>query len=113
MEGTVCEIKSSADLKSIESAILDNLSYGVAIYILKFSHMVCENSDIALYNNFINNNEQDRKVMFISEHMENELKIAEGVYFHESRRTMYPCPADPLDKFKWLCPFCNNKFKNM
>ena len=32
----------------------------------------------------INNREQDRKVMFITENMVNELKITEQVYFHES-----------------------------
>ena len=108
MEGVVCVINSSADLTAIDSEILDNLSSGVAIYILKFSHMVCENSDTVLYNNFMNNNEQYRKVIFIGEHMEHELKIVESVYFEESRST-----ADPMDKFKWLCPYCDKKFKNM
>ena len=67
MEGTRCDIRSSADLKSVEYAILDLLCYGVDIHILGFSHRECENSDITSFNNFINNREQDRKVMFITE----------------------------------------------
>ena len=108
MEGTMIQINSSADLTAIDNIILDNLYNGVAIYVLKFSHIVCENSDTVLYNNFINNKEQCRKVLFIGDHMENELKIVENIYFHESRRT-----TGPLDKFKWLCPFCQKKFKKM
>ena len=113
MEGVVCVINSSDDLTAIDSQILNNLSSGVAIYILKLSHMVCENSNSALYKKFINNKEHYRKVIFINEHMEHEFKIVENVYFEESRSTMYPCPADPMDKFKWVCPYCDKKFKNM
>ena len=54
MQGRVVLIKSSAELTAIDGAILDTMSYGIDIHILKFNHMVCE-SDSVMFTNFIHN----------------------------------------------------------
>ena len=106
-------IRSSDDITSIDTAILDNLSGGVSIYVLKMSHMQCSSANNAIFYDFTNNNEHTRKCIFVDEKMVGEMKIVESVYFNESRLTMFPCPGDPLDKFHWTCPFCNRQFNDM
>ena len=106
-------IRSSYDITSIDSAILDHLSEGVAIHVLKMSHRQCSSANYDIFYDFTNNNEHTRKCIFVDDKMVGEMKIVESVYFSESRLTMFPCPADPLDKFNWTCPFCNRQFNDM
>ena len=113
MEGSIIIIRSPADITSIDTAILDNLSGGVEIYVLKMSHMQCNSADNAKFYVFTNNIEHSRKCIFIDEIMIDEMKIVETVYYNESRLSMYPCPSDPMDKFHWKCPFCNRQFNEM
>ena len=113
MEGSKIIIRSNDDITSIDTAILDNLSEGVAIYVMKISHMVCENADNAVFHVFTHNLEHFRKCIFVEDIMVNELKIVENVYYNESRRTYYPCPSNPMARFKWLCPFCDRQFHEM
>ena len=91
MQGRVVLIKSSAELTAIDGAILDTMSYGIDIHILKVNHMVCA-SDSVMFTNFIHNKETSRRAIFIPDTMENDMKIIENVYFTESRRNMSPCP---------------------
>ena len=106
-------IRSSDDITSIDTAILNKLSEGVSIYVLKMSHRQCSSANNAIFYDFTNNNEHTRKCIFVDDKMVGEMKIVESVYFHESRLTMFPCPADPLEKFHWSCPFCNRQFNDM
>ena len=112
MEGRIVVITSHDELTAIDGDIIDNLSYGINIYILKTSHMVCE-SDKVMFTKYIHNNDTSSRVIFINDSMEHEFKMMENDYYTESRRTMYPCPSDPFDKFKWYCPICYKEFHNM
>ena len=108
MNGSSVIITSSYDITSIDSAILDQLSEGVAIYVLKMSHRQCSSANDDIFYDFTNNNEHRRKCIFVDDKMVGEMKIVERVYFSESRSTI-----DPLDKFNWSCPFCNRQFNDM
>ena len=112
MEGRIVLITSHDELVAIDRDIVDNLSYGIDIYILKTTHMLCE-SDNAMFTKYIHNNDTSRRVIFIHESMEHELKMMENDYYTESRLSMYPCPSDPFDKFKWHCPICYKEFHKM
>ena len=105
-------ITSHDQLSAIDGEIIDCLSYGIDIYILKTSHMVCE-SDNVLFYKYSRNNDTSSRLIFINANMEHEFKMMEKFYYKESRRTMYPCPSDPFDRFKWYCPICYKDFHNM
>ena len=112
MEGRIIVIKSHTELSAIDRYIIDDLSYGINIYILKKSHFVCD-SDNKLFTKYINNNDTESRVIFITDNMEEELKMMEDDYYHDSRETMYPKPSDPFDRFKWYCPICHKNFSDM
>ena len=49
MEGKLIVITSSDQLSSIDGDIIDCLSYGIDIHILKTSHMVCESDNVLFH----------------------------------------------------------------
>ena len=111
MDGRIVVITSSEELTAIDGDILDNLSYGIDIHIMKTNHMVCE-SDNVRFTKYIHDKDTSRRVIFIPDSMKHEFKMIENVYYNESRRSMYPCPSDPFDRFKWYCPLCYKEFHN-
>ena len=112
MEGRKVVIKSSEELTSIDGDILNALCYGLDVHILSTNHFTCEGDEV-IFTNYINNNDTSKRVIFIPDNMKNEFRTVEDTYYTESRRTMEPCPSDPLDHFKWYCPVCHIEFHNM
>ena len=123
MEGKLIVITSSDQLSSIDGDIIDCLSYGIDIHILKTSHMVCESDNVLfhkyrkeikeVFHKYSRNNDTSSRVIFIDVDMEHDIKEMEEFYYKESRRTMHPCPSDPYQMFKWFCPVCYKDFHNM
>ena len=112
MEDKMVVITSDDQVWGITADIIDCLSYSIDIHILKTSHMMCE-SDKVLFQKYANNNEKSIRVIFINSNLENEFREMEKYYYKESRRSLYPHPSDPFDKFKWHCPICLKKFHKM
>ena len=109
MEGHLIVIKSSEELTSIDSDILNALSYGIDIHIFSTNHMVCESDqDNVIFTNYIHNKDPSVRVIFITDCMINEVKIIEDVYYTQSRLTV-----EPLERFKWHCPLCGKQFHTM
>ena len=107
MEGRMVMITNSAELNAIDRDILNDLCYGIDIYVLNVNHVVCS-SDTGHFDSIIHNEKATIRVIFISANMVNEMKIIEEVYYSESGETL-----DPLDRFRWHCPVCQLHYDDM
>ena len=113
IDGRKVVITRSEQINNIDDVIMNNLYYGLDIYILSTNHIrACEGNN-ALFNKLSHDNDPLVRVIFISDILKQEFKIMEDTYYTESRRGRNPCPRDPLDKFKWHCPVCQMEFDNM
>ena len=113
MEGRVCVVRSHGELSAIDKELLNDLCHGLDIYILKDTHITKCDGDRAKFNTLIRNNDRSMRIIFIPVDMVEQFKIVESTYYEESRRTLYPVPPSPLEKFKWHCPTCSKAFYDM
>ena len=108
MEGRMVMITNSAELTAIDGDILNDLCYGIDIYVLNVNHVVCP-SDTGHFDSIIHNEKATSRVIFISANMVKEMKIIEEVYYTESGDPF----LDPLDRFRWYCPVCKCHYDDM
>ena len=113
MEGRVCIVRSHGDLSAIDKELLNDLGHGLDIHILKVTHITECDGDRAKFDTLIHNNDRQIRIIFIPVDMVEQFKITESTFYEESRLTLYPCPSDPLEKFKWHCPTCSKAFYDM
>ena len=108
MDGKII-IRSSNEINFYDKIILDNLLLGFCIHIVNAEHACKGNKQ--MFDKLCRNLDSHIRVILITPILKNEFEIMEETYYYESRRTLPPCPKDPLEKFHWDCPLCGDIFQ--
>ena len=112
LSGQQIVISKSKEISKIDFHIMDDLSRGKHIYILKSSHInTCEDNENGLFHRLSNNNDDLFRLIFIKEKLKISFKLMEYTYFSSVENTENPFPGPPC--FYWTCPVCNIHFDNM
>ena len=70
-EGTAGVSSQRREEMDCDDDILNALCYGLDVHILSMNHFTCEGDEV-IFNNYINNNDTSKRVIFIPDSMKNE-----------------------------------------
>ena len=73
--GKKCIVKTNDDLDAIDSDIQNGLAYGIDYYIVSLRHVCPDNPE--LFSNLEMNLQDDKKIIFITDEMINNIRIME------------------------------------
>merc|ERR1712121_197399 len=111
LSGQQIVISKTKQISKIDFHIMDDLSNGKHIYILKSSHInTCEDNENGLFHRLSNNNDDLFRLIFIKENLKQEFRMMEYNYFSSVENPGNPFPGPPFDHFYWTCPVCNIHF---